>query len=85
MSDSDAQALAESLNDSGHSALNPNVRTLSRHVVDVMHHNGLAVNAWTCDDPVRMGELIDWEIDGICTNTPDVALQVLASRSDKSK
>lgn len=85
VSDSDAQALAESLNASGHSALNPNVRTLSRHVVDVMHHNGLAVNAWTCDDPVRMGELIDWEIDGICTNTPDVALQVLALRSDKSK
>ena len=85
VSDSDAQSLAESLNSSGHSAFNPYVKTLSRHVVEVMHHNGIAVNAWTCDDPVRMGELIDWEIDGICTNTPDVALQVLASRSDKSK
>jgi len=85
VSDSDAQELAESLNASGHCALNPNVRTLSRHVVDVMHHNGLAVNAWTCDDPVRMGELIDWEIDGICTNTPDIALQVLAGHWANSK
>jgi glycerophosphoryl diester phosphodiesterase len=46
-----------------------------------MHDNGLAVNTWTCDDPERMSELIDWGIDGICTNIPDVALRVLANRS----
>lgn len=79
--DSEAQALADSLNASGHHALNPNVRNLSRHVVSIMHDNGLAVNTWTCDDPVRIGELIDWGIDGICTNTPDVALRVLAERA----
>lgn len=79
--DSEAQALAESLNASGHSALNPNVRNLTRQVVSIMHDNGLAVNTWTCDDPVRMGELIDWGIDGICTNTPDIALRVLAERA----
>jgi len=83
VSDSDAQALAESLTVSGHCALNPNVKTLSRYVVDVMHRNGLAVNTWTCDDPVRMGELIDWGIDGICTNTPDIALRVLAGHVEK--
>ena len=38
---------------------------------------GIAVNTWTCDDPVRMAELIEWGIDGICTNVPDVALSVL--------
>ena len=27
----------------------------------------------------RMAELIRWQIDGICTNVPDVALGVLAS------
>jgi hypothetical protein len=26
-----------------------------------------------------MAELIEWEIDGICTNVPDVALQVIAT------
>jgi glycerophosphoryl diester phosphodiesterase len=26
---------------------------------------------------VRMAELIEWGIDGICTNAPDVALEVL--------
>ena len=78
--DADAQALAQSLLAFGHSALHPNVRNLSRHVVDVMHDSGLSVNTWTCDDPLRMDELIDWGIDGICTNTPDVALRVLAQR-----
>lgn len=72
--------LARSLKASGHSALNPSVRNLTRQVVSIMHDHGLAVNTWTCDDPVRIGELIDWGIDGICTNTPDVALRVLAER-----
>lgn len=79
--DQDAQAVAASLVASGHSALHPFVGTLSRHVVDVMHQNNLAVNTWTCDDPVRMNELIDWGVDGICTNLPDLALRVLAERT----
>ena len=39
---------------------------------------GWQVNAWTCDDPVRMRELIGWGIDGICTNVPDVAVASFA-------
>lgn len=81
VADQDAPALAASLIASGHCALHPFVGNLSRNVVDVMHNNGLAVNTWTCDNPERMSELIDWGIDGICTNTPDVALRVLANRS----
>jgi len=30
-----------------------------------------------------MATLIDWGIDGICTNVPDVALRVLAEHSAK--
>lgn len=80
--DRDAQTLAASLIASGHCAVHPFVRTLSRYVVDVMHDNNIAVNTWTCDDPERMRELIEWGIDGICTNTPDVALRVLAERTN---
>jgi glycerophosphoryl diester phosphodiesterase len=46
-------------------------------VIDACHAAGIAVNTWTCDDPARMAELIEWGIDGICTNVPDVALTVL--------
>lgn len=62
----------------GHSALHPWVGGLQHHHIRACHYAGLQVNTWTCDDPLRMAELISWGIDGICTNLPDVALQVRA-------
>lgn len=73
----DAVATAASLVASGHVAIHPWVGSLTRDAVQVMHDHGLAVNVWTCDDPVRMRELAEWRIDGICTNVPDVARDVL--------
>jgi glycerophosphoryl diester phosphodiesterase len=70
--------VVEILTSRGHTALHPWVRLLSRDVVDRCHAAGIEVNTWTCDDPNRMRELIEWGIDGICTNVPDVALAVLA-------
>jgi glycerophosphoryl diester phosphodiesterase len=64
----------------GHVAIHPDVRTLTRATIDECHALGVQVNTWTCDDPERMRELIDWGIDGICTNVPDVALAVVAAR-----
>jgi glycerophosphoryl diester phosphodiesterase len=64
----------------GHTALHPWVHTLGRSHIDVCHGAGIEVNTWTCDDPQRMGELIEWGIDGICTNVPDVAIEVIAGR-----
>jgi glycerophosphoryl diester phosphodiesterase len=63
----------------GHMALHPEVATLRRSHIDVCHGAGIEVNTWTCDDPRRMAELIDWGIDGICTNVPDVAIDVIAA------
>ena len=65
----------------GHIALHPWVRLLTKDVIDRCHAAGLAVNTWTCDDPERMRELIEWGIDGICTNVPDVASAVRAEAS----
>lgn len=61
----------------GHAALHPWVATLHRSQIDACHGAGIEVNTWTCDDPQRMDELIEWGIDGICTNVPDVALHVI--------
>ncbi|MEA3185307.1 MAG: glycerophosphoryl diester phosphodiesterase [Ilumatobacteraceae bacterium] len=67
-----------------HEALHPWVGFLLRSHIDACHGAGIEVNAWTCDDPERMAELIEWGIDGICTNVPDVALAVIA-RCDGSQ
>jgi len=76
--DAQAESVAADLRASGHSALHPYVKTLTRHVIDTMHLHGLSVNTWTIDDPLRMAELLEWGIDGLCTNKPDVALEVIA-------
>ena len=68
--------IADTLVEKGHHALHPKVWFLTRESVDACHAAGVQVNTWTCDDPVRMAELIEWGIDGICTNLPDVALVV---------
>jgi glycerophosphoryl diester phosphodiesterase len=65
----------------GHEALHPWFATLRRSHIDVCHGAGIEVNTWTCDDPQRMAELIEWGIDGICTNVPDVAIGVIAARA----
>lgn len=65
----------------GHRILHPWYKLLGRHVIDACHAAGIEVNTWTCDDPDRMRELIEWGIDGICTNVPDVALAVIAENS----
>ena len=68
--------IADTLVKKGHHALHPWVAMLTRDTIVACHAAGVQVNAWTCDDPARMTELIEWGIDGICTNLPDVALKV---------
>ena len=58
----------------GHCAIHPWVKHLEQSTVAACHNAGLQVNTWTCDDPARMAELIEWGIDGIVTNVPDVAV-----------
>ena len=72
------EGIAAKLVKKGHFALHPSVAALTRDTIAECHAAGVQVNAWTCDDPVRMAELIQWGIDGICTNVPDVALRVIA-------
>lgn len=69
--------VVEILTSRGHVALHPWVELLGRHVIERCHAAGIVVTTWTCDDPERMAELVEWGIDGICTNVPDVALTVL--------
>ena len=75
--DDNLEKVARDLAISGHTALHPWTDLLTRQCIEVFHAHGVQVNSWTIDDPARMEELIEWGIDGICTNVPDVALHVL--------
>ena len=76
----DAESIVESLVRGGHSALHPWVGLLTKELIDLCHERGIQVNTWTCDDAVRMAELVEWKVDAICTNVPDVALGVLGRK-----
>lgn len=42
-----------------------------------LHADGYQLYAWTVDGPAEMRELIAHGVDGICTNKPDVAREVV--------
>ena len=56
------------------------IRVLTRRFIDSAHDAGLKVHAWTIDDPVQMGTLIDLGVDGIISDRIDVLKAVLIER-----
>jgi len=65
----------------GHGALHPWYGWATEEVIAAAHAAGVVVNAWTVDDPEVMALLAERGIDGIVTNVPDVALEVLGPRA----
>lgn len=61
----------------GHRAVHPHHGATTAHLIGLAHAAGLAVNAWTVDDPGRIAELVALGVDGIVTNVPDVAVALL--------
>lgn len=64
----------------GHQALHPWWRAAGKRLVERAHAADIAVNVWTCDDPAAMARLAAYGVDGICTNVPDIAIDVLRRR-----
>lgn len=51
-------------------------RVVSRRFVRYAHEAGLLVKVWTVDDEEDMRRLIDWGVDAIISDRPDVAVAV---------
>ena len=54
---------------------------LDRRVVDAVHEAGAHVHAWTVNEPEDMARLLDWGVDGIVTDRPDILNEVVAQRA----
>jgi glycerophosphoryl diester phosphodiesterase len=52
-------------------------RVVSPNFVKLAHKAGLVVQVWTVDEPDDIRRLLDWGVDGIISDRPDVASQVL--------
>jgi glycerophosphoryl diester phosphodiesterase len=47
-------------------------RVVSRRFVDHAHRAGLGVQVWTVDEPQQAERLLDWGVDALITDRPDV-------------
>lgn len=64
--------------DVGANAIHPAKNSLTiPGLVRQCRENGVMVNVWTIDDPQLMRFCLDEGVDGIITNTPDVALSLI--------
>ena len=53
------------------------VPILTRGFVEAAHERGLDVYAWTINDPGEMARLVELGVDGLVTDRPDLACEVL--------
>ncbi len=52
-------------------------RVVSPRFVELAHRAGIAVQVWTVDEPEDIRRLLEWGVDGIISDRPDVAVQVV--------
>jgi glycerophosphoryl diester phosphodiesterase len=52
-------------------------RVVSPRFVKLAHRAGIVVQVWTVDEPDDMRRLLDWGVDGIITDRPDVAAEMV--------
>lgn len=52
-------------------------RVVSPRFVELAHKSGIAVQVWTVDEPQDIRRLLDWGVDGIISDRPDVAADVV--------
>jgi glycerophosphoryl diester phosphodiesterase len=54
-----------------------NIPIMTKRFIREAHAKNIAVEPWTVNDPVLMKQYIEWGVDGIMTDRPDLMLDVL--------
>ena len=54
-----------------------NIPIMTRRFIREAHAKNIRVEPWTVDDPALMKQYIEWGVDGIMTDRPDLMIEVL--------
>ena len=54
-----------------------NIPIMTQRFIQGAHAKNIAVEPWTVDDPALMKQYIEWGVDGIITDRPDLMVEVL--------
>ncbi len=54
---------------------------VSPRFVKYAHETGVAVQVWTVDETADMHRLLDWGVDGLISDRPDRAVEVVKART----
>lgn len=71
------ELITERATEAGTQALDLDHKLLSPKLIKTLKERGFHVWCWTVDDPKRMRELLDWGVESITTNKPDVLDKIL--------
>src|SRR4051794_13351691 len=61
----------------GHGAIHPQEQAITAELVAAAAAEGVAVRAWTVDDPDRLRQLADFGVDALITNQVELAISTL--------
>ena len=54
-----------------------NIPIMTKRFIRESHAKNIAVEPWTVDDPELMKQYIEWGVDGIMTDRPDLMVEIL--------
>jgi glycerophosphoryl diester phosphodiesterase len=54
-----------------------NIPIMTERFIREAHSKNIKVEPWTVDDPGLMKQYIEWGVDGIITDRPDLMIEVL--------
>ena len=54
-----------------------NIPIMTKRFIREAHAKNIAVEPWTVDDPDLMRQYMEWGVDGIITDRPDLMVEIL--------
>ncbi len=61
--------------------LHPDYACITDEMVRECKECGVGINTWTVNDDAKIKKLVEWDVEGCITNSPDMALASLRSKS----